>query len=133
MVVPPPPPARPLRPFPLIHHSWQVTKPTHPIMALMAVSKSPPQFMNTRVTCVPMDESKRRKRKGMGKTAHLFAFSLTSLPHNNSPFYSGLPLLSTSKMVAKQENSVLDPPKENAFTAGYYSRCSFLPWTSSAC
>ena len=49
-------------------------------MALMAVSKSPPQFMNARVACVPMDESKRRKRKGMGKTAHLFAFSLTSLP-----------------------------------------------------
>ena len=121
MVVPPPAPARPLRPFPLIHHSWQVTKPTHPIMALMAVSKSPPQFMNTRVTCVPMDESKRRKRKGIGKTAHLIAFNLASLPHNNSSFYSGLPLLSTSKMVTKQENSVLDRPKEYAFTAGYFN------------
>ena len=122
MVPPPAPaPARPLRPFSLIHHSWQVTKPTHPIMALMAVSKSLPQFMNTRVTCVPMGESKRRKRKGIGKTAHLIAFSLTSLPHNNSSFYSGLPLLSTSKMVTKQENSVLDPPKEYAFTAGYFN------------
>ena len=90
-------------------------------MALMAVSKSPPQFMNTRVTCVPMDESKRRKRKGIGKTAHLIAFSLASLPHNNSSFYSGLSLLSTSKMVNKQENSVLDRPKEYAFTAGYFN------------
>ena len=121
MVVPPPTPARPLGPFPLIHHSWRVTKPTQPIMALMAVTKSPPQFRNTRVTCVPMDESKRSKRKGMGKTAHPFAFSLTTLPHNNSSFYPGLPLLSISKMVAKQENSVLDPPKEYAFTAGYFN------------
>ena len=77
--------------------------------------------MNTRVTCVPMDESKRRKRKGIGKTAHLIAFNLASLPHNNSSFYSGLPLLSTSKMVTKQENSVLDRPKEYAFTAGYFN------------
>ena len=53
--------------------------------------------------------------------AHIIAFSLTSLPHNNSSFYSGLPLLSTSKTVTKQENSVLDPPKEYAFTAGYFN------------
>ena len=132
MVVPPTP-ARPLRPFPLIHHSWQVTKRTHPIMALMAVSKSPPQFINTRRCLCSNGWIKKEKKEGDGKDSPSFCIQPYLSPPYNSSFYSGLPLLSTSKMVAKQENSVLDPPKEYAFTAGYFSCCSFLPWTSPAC
>ena len=78
-MVPPPPSARPLRPFPLIHHSWQVTKPTHPIMALTAVRRSPPQFMKTRVACFPVDESKGEKGRGWERQP-IFLHSALPLP-----------------------------------------------------
>ena len=35
-------------------------------------------------------------------------------------------------MVTKQENTFLDTPKEYGLTAGYFSWCSFLAWTSPA-
>ena len=59
--------------------------------------------------------------KGRGWERQPILLHSATLPYNNSSFYPGLPLLSTSKMVAKQENSVLDPPKEYAFTAGYFN------------
>ena len=82
-----------------------------------------------------MDESKGEKERGWERQP-IFLQSALPLPppppNNNSSFYSSLPLLSTSTIVAKQENSVLDPPKEYAFTVGCFSYCSFLPWTSPA-
>ena len=80
--------------------------------------------------------NQKEKKEGDGKDSPSFCnqpYLFPPPPNNNSSFYSSLPLLSTSTIVAKQENSVLDPPKEYAFTVGCFSYCSFLPWTSPAC
>ena len=48
-------------------------------MALTAVSRSPPQFMNTRVACFPVDESKGEKGRGWERQP-IFLHSALPLP-----------------------------------------------------